>query len=258
MVAAAVGVALLTSGCVLPGIQSPTPAVAVEDPAGNLIRLAHAAQQDGRMETALGLYQQAHAVEPQGMVPLLASGEILQSLGRYDEAAALYRKARSQDPTNPDPYRELGKIFIAQDNASEALKEFDAALHRDSSDFRSWNGRGVALDMMARRKSAQEAYRQGLALAPDNVALRNNLGLSLALDGDHGAAIDVLEALRTTAEATPRTRQNLALAYGLAGRHADAEAVARIDLSNEQVRNNLEYYSRMRGSSQTASFDAAK
>lgn len=255
MVAAALGVALLTSGCVLPGMGSPASEVAVQDPAGNLIRLAHAAQQEGRLETALGLYQQAHAVEPHAMVPLLASGEILQSLGRYDEAAALYRQARSQDPTNPDPYRELGKIFIAQDNASEALKEFDAALHRDSRDFRSWNGRGVALDMLGRRKAAQEAYRQGIALAPDNVALRNNLGLSLALDGDHGAAIEVLEALR---EATPRTRQNLALAYGLAGRHADAEAVARIDLSSDQVRNNLEYYSRMRGGEQTASFDAAQ
>src|SRR5690606_29405200 len=137
MVAAALGVALLIFGCVLPGMGSPASEVAVQDPAGNLIRLAHAAQQEGRLETALGLYQQAHAVEPHAMVPLLASGEILQSLGRYDEAAALYRQARSQDPTNPDPYRELGKAFIAQDTASEALKEFDAALHRDSRDFRS-------------------------------------------------------------------------------------------------------------------------
>ena len=85
-------------------------------------------------------------------------------------------------------------------------------------------------------------YRLGLQLAPENVTLLNNLGLSLALSGDFPASIDLLLRVVASAAATARHRQNLALIYGLANRTDDARAVARLDLDELSVERNLAYY----------------
>ena len=68
--------------------------------------------------------------------------------------------------------------------------------------------------------------------------LRNNLGLSLALSGQHAEAIEMLRAVVDEPGAKARNRQNLALAYGLAGdldgRRADQPARPRRGVGAEQ------------------------
>jgi hypothetical protein len=72
--------------------------------------------------------------------------------------------------------------------------------------------------------------------------LRNNLGLSLALAGKHAEAIELLRAVVDEPGAKARNRQNLALAYGLAGDLTAAERISRLDLDEESVQNNLSYF----------------
>ena len=108
-------------------------------------------------------------------------------------------------------------------------------------------GLGVAYDMIGDAREAQVHYRMGLQLAPNNVTLLNNLGLSLALSGDLPGSIDLLLRVVASAAATARHRQNLALAYGLSGQIEQAAAVARQDLDEEAVANNLAYYAILRG-----------
>jgi Flp pilus assembly protein TadD len=60
--------------------------------------------------------------------------------------------------------------------------------------------------------------------------LRNNYGLSLALAGNHDEALELLSAVVDEPGATARNRQNLALAYGLAGNLVAAERISRLDL----------------------------
>ena len=58
--------------------------------------------------------------------------------------------------------------------------------------------------------------------------------------------------LRRTAagpNATPQSRQNLALALGLAGRTTEAAQIARADLDEPSVQSNLAYYAVLRGMS---------
>ena len=43
-----------------------------------------------------------------------------------------------------------------------------------------------------------------------------------------------------------KTRQNLALALGLAGRTAEAQQIARMDLDEQSVQSNLAYYATLR------------
>ena len=72
--------------------------------------------------------------------------------------------------------------------------------------------------------------------------LRNNLGLSLALSGQYAEAIELLRAIVDEPGAKARNRQNLALAYGLAGDLTAAERISRLDLDEEAVQNNLSYF----------------
>jgi Flp pilus assembly protein TadD len=85
-----------------------------------------------------------------------------------------------------------------------------------------------------------------LELAPNDVSLRNDLGLSQALAGDFDDAITILRSIASAPGAPAEYRLNLALALGLAGRRADAERVARIDLDERSVQSNLAYYDVLR------------
>ncbi len=56
----------------------------------------------------------------------------------------------------------------------------------------------------------------------------------------------MLERAAQDPAATPRIRQNLALAYGLAGQRDAAERMAGLDLDEAAVANNLSYYDLLR------------
>ena len=89
---------------------------------------------------------------------------------------------------------------------------------------------------------AQGVYETGLTHDPTNLSLLNNLGLSLALSGQHDRAISLLSELVNDPSATPQIRQNLALAYGLAGNFEAARAVGAIDLPPGAVESNVNFY----------------
>jgi Flp pilus assembly protein TadD len=126
-----------------------------------------------------------------------------------------------------------------------ALEQFVAALAIEE-DPRIYNGMGVVHDMNGSHDSAQDNYRSGLNLAPNDTNLRNNLALSLALAGKYDEGIQILGRLVNEAGANTRHRQNLSLIYGLAGRPADAARVARLDFDEPTVQNNLAYYETLR------------
>ena len=113
--------------------------------------------------------------------------------------------------------------------------------------MRALNALGVANDLVGRQDLALAAYRRGLAVAPGDLALRNNLGLSLALAGHFEQALDQLGPLGEGPEASRRTRQNLALVYGPAGDLSAARRVGRADLSEHELEANLAYVASVRG-----------
>ena len=101
---------------------------------------------------------------------------------------------------------------------------------------------GIALDMQGRHADAQARYRQGIALAPDFQALRNNLGLSLAISGQVQDAIAMLTPISSGMQADGRVRQNLAFAYAMAGDMTNALQVSRRDLPEPYAQRQLSYF----------------
>jgi Flp pilus assembly protein TadD len=116
-------------------------------------------------------------------------------------------------------------------------------------DPRGYRTLGVAENLLGQNPQAEADYSRGLTLAPDDPGLTNNLGLSMALSGNFNGAIAVLRRTAAGPNATPQSRQNLALALGLAGRTTEAAQIARADLDEPSVQSNLAYYAVLRGMS---------
>ncbi|MHC2291311.1 tetratricopeptide repeat protein [Bradyrhizobium barranii] len=116
-----------------------------------------------------------------------ARERISHALGRDADEGAL-RDALKQQPNNIDAAIPLARALLARNCPNDALEVLDGVLLATPGDLRALNAKAVVLDHEGRHQEAQELYRQALAAEPANPMLRNNFGLSLALQGKMDAA----------------------------------------------------------------------
>lgn len=140
--------ALLVSACSFNELG-----VALQDPrnppeAGALMRMAKQAEAAGRDENAAALYRQAHELHPFDSDPLTGWGFLANRIGAHEQAIEIFEKALAVEETDRDARRGLANALVNLDRPQEALPHYEALLARDAEDFRAWNGRGVALDLL--------------------------------------------------------------------------------------------------------------
>ncbi len=220
--------------------------LAPEQSADTMLKVADETRAGGDLGNAVALYRRAHELAPRDPVPLARAGDTLAQMQSYTQAADAYQAALSIDANDPELHRGFANVLLALGKPQLALAHLEIAASKNTGDPRIFNALGVAHDLAGRHELAQEDYRRGIALAPDQVSLRNNLGLSQALSGNFNGGIATLSDLVSRPGATPRNRQNLALVYGLAGDNAHAALVARADLDESAVKNNLAYFTLLR------------
>ncbi len=214
---------------------------------GTTMRIADATRAVGDLTGAVSLYRRAAEIAPKRAAPLVALGGTLQDARAFNESVTAYQAALAIEPKNVDALRGLGNSFVGLDQAQLALTQFRAAAQFNPADPRLANSLGVVYDMLSDHRAAQESYAAGLASTPDNLPLLNNLSLSLALSGDFDQAVARLRPVALSAGSTLRTRQTLALIYGLANNSDAAARIARMDLDESAVQSNLAYYTTLRG-----------
>jgi Flp pilus assembly protein TadD len=211
----------------------------------SLLRIA-----DGMVQTdplnAVPLYRRAHELNPGSPEPLVRVGQAMLLVGNPPEAAAAFQDALKLSSNNPDALRGLGAALIAMDQAELALGQYEAAMRADSNDPRALNGAGVALDVLGRHDEAQARYAEALRVDPNYLSARNNYGLSLVSSGRYPEAIDVLLVAARHPEASPRTRGNLALAYGMQGDMEQALRWLRADMDALSANRYLAYFGQLR------------
>ena len=78
------------------------------------------------------------------------------------------------------------------------------------------------------------------------MTLRSNYGLSLAITGPPQGATAQLAPIAGLPQADSRTRQNLALAYAMAGDLENALQLCRRDLDERGAQRPLAYYFQLR------------
>lgn len=199
----------------------------------------------GDLAGAISFYRRAIILNPANIKAYVALGNALLDAGYANDAAATFRAALAKEPKDAGAQTGLGAALVALDQPSRAVGVLRKGIATRPS-ARAYAALGVAEDLLGHAGAAAKAYRAGLAIAPEDLGLLNDLGLSQALQGNYDAAIGTLRRVAGSPRATARYRLNLALALGLAGRTSEAARVASIDLDQRSVLDNLAYYAELR------------
>ena len=173
-------------------------------------------------------------------------GRSYRHLGQSRRGEQALREALARRENDPDILLELGRTQLADGRSSEGLATLQRAQALAPRDLRIITAHGIALDQLNRHADAQLEYRKGLRIDPTDFALLTNLALSRGLSGAPEAGIEILSELVRDNEATARTRGNLALLYGLAGREREARATLSKDLDDKEINENISYYRDLR------------
>ena len=92
-----------------------------------------------------------------------------------------------------------------------------------------------------------ERYGMGAVWTPNHISVRNNLALSLTLSGQLDEAVNILTKIVNSENATPQTRQNLAVLYSLRGDLEGARRLLAQDLPAATVEKKITAYQKLRG-----------
>lgn len=154
--------------------------------------------------------------------------------GDHDMAVIQAEHAVALVPDNAGSRMLLGRAYLAAGRLASAEQAFADTLALDPAHP------GAALKRALARLGTGDAEgaRTLVAAYADHIPAADR-GLALALAGDPGAGAALLEELVQTGRSTPQSRQNLALAYALAGRWAEARLAASLDLKPQLVARRL-------------------
>jgi Flp pilus assembly protein TadD len=171
--------------------------------AAQLHAQAATALRAGQLSEAIDLMEQAVAISPRDVGYRLLLADAYLKNGRFDSARATYADVIELDPSNVRAGLSVALLQIAQGRPQAALARLDEIA-----------GNAPVADV----------------------------GLAYALAGQTGRAVELLEAAARSPSATPRTRQNLALSYALAGDWRRARVVAAQDISPADLDARLQQW----------------
>ena len=162
----------------------------------------------------------------------VAANRASKALGKkqIDRAVALAEAAVEAQPRDAGYRMLLGQVYLSAGRFQSAQQSFADTLTLDPE--REKAALNLALTQIAlgkpdAAKSTLSDYRDKLPAA--------DFGLAIALAGDAEEAVRVLEFATRAPDANATTRQNLALAYALAGKWNNARVMAVQDLTAEDA-----------------------
>ncbi len=153
----------------------------------------------GQFEEALVLLNQSAELEPDHAPTLQVRAVVLKNLNRTEEAIADTRRAIALDPDSADLCVNLGNALQVLERHDEALFWYDRSL-QIRADGASATNRAMSLTALGRFDEAMAAYRQALALDPNQPKAVWNLSLLQLLTGDFEAGWRGREARRNIPE----------------------------------------------------------
>ncbi|SIQ77342.1 Flp pilus assembly protein TadD, contains TPR repeats [Rhizobium sp. RU20A] len=200
---------------------------------------------DGMNATQLAAAQkeigEAYEKNPKDRATGLQYADVLRMNGRNDQALAVMQQVAINYPSDREVLAAYGKAQAAAGQFEQALQTIGRAQTPDRPDWRLISAQGAILDQLGRSQEARERYRKALDLQPNEPSVLSNLGMSYLLAKDLKTAETYLQSASEQPGADSGVRQNLALAVGLQGRFAEAEAIARKELSPAQAEANVAY-----------------
>lgn len=146
------------------------------------------------------------------------------------KAVTFAEQAVALDSRNASYRMLLGQAYLAAGRFQSAEQSLTDTLRLNPENDRA--ALNLALAQVALGKS--EAAQSTLADYRDNLAAAD-FGLAMALAGNPTEAVRVLEFATRAPDSDAKTRQNLALAYALAGKWTNAKVMAVQDLTPDEA-----------------------
>src|SRR5438876_320400 len=158
-------------------------------------------------------------------------GRALRQKGYFQEALREYEKAIEGAEANAEVLQAMLELYLLQRDTGAAIATADRFAREFSPTAKTWNGRGVALQLEGRHAEAEESYARALEIDsrnafaraiqanPDFAEAHYNMSFTLSNLGDFAAALR--ETKRALALDPMYTPQKLELA---------------IELPNEEIR----------------------
>lgn len=197
---------------------------------------------DGDYDAAIPLYRRAHEAQPFDANSLVGLGTSLAATGKYLEAVEAFQGAVDRNGDNGQALKGLGRAYLALSRPTRAVPYLNAAVNLQPNDVEAISALALALELQGHREASLEIYKDGLSVDPNNLKLLNNYGLSLALQSHHDEAIKLLKQAAQHKDAGATHRQNLAMAYALAGNDVMSTRLLSIDNSPEIADSNMNYF----------------
>jgi Flp pilus assembly protein TadD len=217
--------------------------------AGARLQVAEAADTAGDSDLAISMYTAAAASEPSNITLQLRCADALARNGKVSQARQILTEKLRSNPNQPDLVRALAMIDLIAGQPTQAIAGLDQILASNPGDVRALVDKGVALDLQRQHAAARAIYRQVLATTPDDAATRNNLAVSLMMEGRNREALETLGPMQDADNSPPRLRVNLGILYAASG---NAERSRQL-LGNRISDSELSVLTRALASSRTES-----
>lgn len=167
-----------------------------------------------------------------GFAPLANMlGVIYVRLGRMDEALGAYEQALALNPDYPEVHNNIGNAMARMERVDEAIKHYRHALTLNPNYAEACNGLGNMLHESGELEAAEQSYKQALAIQPRYAEAANNLGNLYKDSGRPDQAVAQFNLALQVAPNFPQAHCNLGNCLRALGRPAEAETCFRQALS---------------------------
>lgn len=180
-----------------------------------------------------------NVVSPSAKAADKAARKAAKALTKHeaDTAIAAAEEAVTLAPTVAGYRMILGQSYLQAGRFRSAGEAFADTLKLDGGNGRA--ALNLALTQIA--GGDWQGARHTLEIHADTISAGDR-GLAMALSGDTAGAVALLTQVARSPEASPKVRQNLALAYALGGQWGVARVVAAADMSPADVDARLQQW----------------
>lgn len=138
-------------------------------------------------------------------------GRALRQKGYFQEALREYEKAIEGGEANAEVLQAMLELYLLQRDTGAAIATADRFAREFSPTAKTWNGRGVALQLEGRHTEAEESYKKAVEIDSSYPFAHNNLGVLLWHKGDTKSAINSFRRALQAPGPPVEARLNLAL-----------------------------------------------
>lgn len=157
----------------------------------------------------------------------LVKADLLAAIHKNEEAARAYRDIARENPNNAEVEESLGYLAWEEGREPAARSHFAKALANNTNDAKMCYEYAQLERSSGGTKASIPAFRRALALKPDYIEARIELGVALVDDGQFADAVTELSGVKkVTPEQAPRLFSALAYACLKTGKLQEARTHA--------------------------------